>query len=196
MRVDRLGLGHPIRVLFVGALSAQKGLLDLAEAVRSLPPERFVLRLVGPRVPETAALLRRMPKAVQVLGKRPETELPDHYSWADVFVFPSVQDGFAVVLAQASAAGLPIIASTNCGASEFVEEGRTGWIVSVRSPHLIADRLRWYDAHRAEAIEMVNDCARAGRSRSWNDVGRDFLAMCGSGPRSGPPSTPSGASAE
>ena len=177
-RMDRLRAGHPIRVLFVGALSAQKGLYDLCEAIRVLPSDRFTWRLVGPRVPETAALLRRVPPSVDVLGKRPETELPRHYSWADAFVFPSLQDGFAVVLAQAAAAGLPIIASTNCGASELVREGETGWIVPIRSPGVVADRLRWYDTHRAEAMTMVNNCVASVSQRSWGDVGRDFVSLC------------------
>ena len=44
-----------------------------------------------------------------VVGKEPQDELRNHYSWADVFIFPTIEDGFATVLTQAASAGLPLI---------------------------------------------------------------------------------------
>ena len=60
-----------------------------------------------------------------------------------------------MVLAQALACGLPLLATENCGAPDFVREGETGWIVPIRSPDRLAERLRWCGEHRNELAEMV-----------------------------------------
>jgi glycosyltransferase involved in cell wall biosynthesis len=68
--------------------------------------------------------------------------LKEIMSASDVMVLPSVEEGLALVLAQAMACGCPVIASENTGASDLFTDGREGFIVPIRDPHAIAQRLQ------------------------------------------------------
>ncbi len=177
-RCRRILTGKPLRVLYVGSVSLRKGLLDLAEIIEELSGARFQFQIVGPMTREAKGLANRLSGKVEFLGKIPQSALPGFYAEADLFVFPTIEDSFAYVLAQAHTAGLPILATTNCGASDFLKEGQTGWILPIRSPQHFIKRLRWCDLHRSELADRVQQVYQGFGIQTWNDVGRDFEAFC------------------
>jgi len=131
------------RILCVAALSVRKGVRYLLEATSrlALPGSEVVLR--GSDAEETGALLapyrgqfRRQPPVAR-------DQLRDLYSQASVLVLPSVEDGFGLVIAQAMACGVPVIATTNTGGPDLITDGVNGFIVPIRSPEAIADRLQY-----------------------------------------------------
>jgi glycosyltransferase involved in cell wall biosynthesis len=107
----------------------------------------------------------------------PEAMLPEVYAWGDVFLLPTIEDGFAVVLAQAQAAGLPIIATTNCGAPDMIASGGQGFVVPVRNAEAIIERLQWCDAQRAELAQMVERLHAQPPRRTWDDAAADFMRV-------------------
>jgi glycosyltransferase involved in cell wall biosynthesis len=173
-RVARIRRGQPLTVLFVGNLSFQKGLWDLAQVIKSVDPARFRFVLVGKVLPEVQKLVAAFPADVQVVGKVPQAELPEIYTKGDLFLLPTLQDGFAVVLAQAKAAGLPLITTPNGAGYDIVKSPKDGWIVPIRDAAAIVDRLRWCDQHREELAGMIETNASEVRSRSWTEVAADF----------------------
>lgn len=177
-RCRRILAGEPLRVLFVGNLSFQKGLLDLAKIVRGLSPHRFHVTIVGHGLRETASLVRDLAQCCSVVARQPQAQLPARYAAADLFVFPTIQDGFAAVLAQAAASGLPILATTNCGAPDIVREAETGWILPIRNAHAFVERLQWCDDNRVELVSIVRRCHAHYQSRTWDDTATDFEALC------------------
>ncbi len=154
-RCRRLLAGDPLRVLYVGAISFQKGMWDLRTLLAYPASRRFCVRLLGPQTPEVRPIIADLVAGAEWIPRQPQATLPHWYAWGDVFVFPSLQDGFAAVLRQAHASGLPIVATTNCGGPEVVCEGETGWIVPIRRPQVILERLQWCDTHRQELADMV-----------------------------------------
>ena len=186
-RRNRILSGEPLRVLFVGGLSWRKGLVDLRDLVQGTSPagqreaRRFRFRFVGPIWPGAEEVAASLAGLAEFPGKRPQRELPHEYAWADVFVFPTIEDGYAVVLAQASAGGLPIIATTNCCAPDLIHEGRTGWVLPIRDTKAFLDRLTWCDTHREELAGMVDASYTEFQTRDWMDVAADFEAMCRTG---------------
>jgi glycosyltransferase involved in cell wall biosynthesis len=177
-RRRRILAGRPLRVLYVGALSFQKGLWDLAEVVRRPDVGSFEFRLVGAPALEAAALIGSLAGRATFTPRVPQAQLPSIYAWGDLFVFPTIQDGYAVVLAQAAAAGLPILATTNCAAPDLVRAGESGWIVPIRSPEALVERLHWCDAHRGELATMAERVVTQFQPRDWSDVAADFEALC------------------
>ena len=171
-RQRRIRSGSKLRVLFVGTRSYRKGLIDLAEIAQATAG-RFHMRLVGPTEGTAANFVNQLKTKVEVMEAVPETRLREIYAWGDVFVFPTIEDGFAMVLAQAHANGLPILATANCAAPDFIQEGKTGWILPIRSAAASVEKLNWCDQHRAELAEMVGRTGNDFRSRSWDDVARD-----------------------
>ena len=101
-RQKRILSSKTLRVLYVGAVSFRKGLWDLIKTTKLLDPADFDFRLVGPVSKEVKGFLRQFPSNVEIISKQPQKKLPQWYSWGDVFVFPTLEDGYAVVLSQAA----------------------------------------------------------------------------------------------
>src|SRR5947209_6410482 len=72
----------------------------------------------------------------------PHAELSKLMQSCTAFVFPSIEEGFARVIAEAMACGLPIIATHNSGASTVVENGKEGFIVPARSADAVYERMK------------------------------------------------------
>jgi glycosyltransferase involved in cell wall biosynthesis len=177
-RCARILSGSPLRVLFVGALSFQKGMQDMAAILRNPGSDRFRFRFVGPVPREARGLVRALYPLADFVPKQPQHELPASYSWGDLFIFPTIQDGFAVVLAQAAAAALPILTTTNCCGPDLIREDRTGWVLPIRGPQAFIERLHWCDTHREELAQMVRNIYQQFRPRTWADVAADFETVC------------------
>jgi glycosyltransferase involved in cell wall biosynthesis len=150
-----------LRVLHVGRVSPQKGVHYLVEAVGRVA--RAHLTLVGALDSGMDAALRPR-DAITVVGAVPGSSLPRWYRDADVFCLLSVQDGLALVIAQAMAMGLPVIATPNTGAEELIEDGVTGFIVPPRDAATAAARLQQLDDDR----ELRRDMGRRARARVAN----------------------------
>jgi glycosyltransferase involved in cell wall biosynthesis len=182
-RRKRILSGEPLRVLYVGALSFRKGIYDLLATLKLLEEEirskRMSFRLVGTTLPEIESVLPELGRFAELVPKQRQDALPATYAWGDLFLCPTIEDGYAVVLSQASASGLPIMTTTNSGGPDLVSEGETGWILPIRSPHLFAERLRWCENNREELASMVHCVHRQHRTRGWDEVAADFETICG-----------------
>lgn len=167
-----------LRILYVGAFSLRKGIREMIKITAALEGKGFRFRLVGAVTREGKKLLNKFGDAVQLDFKKPEHELPALYAWGDIFIFPTIEDGYAQVLAQAKMCGLPIITTTNCAGPDMILEGKTGWVVPSRNHEGFIDRLLWCDAHRSALAQMANDVYENSNTRDWQDVAEDFAGIC------------------
>ena len=133
-RCRRIRSGDPLHILFVGALSFRKGLLDYSEIVADLAGPAFQFRFIGSIPPESRQAAKPLAERSELIGRQPESELPKWYEWADVFLFPTIEDGFAVVLGQALAAALPVLTTSHCSGPDIVRENESGWVLPIRQP--------------------------------------------------------------
>lgn len=108
------------RVVYAGSLSVRKGIHYLVKAFLQANIPHSELVLLGKATPETPHLLRGADERVKCPGHVAETELARYYRHSSVFVLPSLEDGFGMVLAQALASGLPIISTSNTGAEDLL----------------------------------------------------------------------------
>jgi glycosyltransferase involved in cell wall biosynthesis len=177
-RKRRILAGAPLRVLFVGAVSYRKGFLDIASAIDTLHGRGFEFELVGPILPECAPRVEQLRGKATFAGKRPQPELPASYHAADLFLFPTIEDGFPAVMAQAKAAALPILTTPHGAGLDIVMPGQDGWIVPVRDPAAIVDRLVWCVANRPAVAAIVQRVYDTFRPRDWAEVAADFEAVC------------------
>ena len=139
----RLGIPPAARILLaVGRLSAEKGHIDLIEAMALLRGAATLdVRLViAGDGPERSALERRCTE-LNLLGvvsfAGHQANLAPYYGMADIFVLPSHSEGSPNVLLEAMAAGLPIVSTAAGGAAELVSSGETALVVSCRDPRAI-----------------------------------------------------------
>jgi glycosyltransferase involved in cell wall biosynthesis len=173
-RQHRILSGAPLRILTVGTFSYQKGARDLADIAAALSP-RMRFRFVGARLSEVEQLARHAQAHIEMHHRVPEAALHAHYAWADVFLFTTLQDGFAAVLMQALAAGLPIVSTANCGAPDVVHEGETGFILPARSRAGFISRLDWCDRNRPALARMAAAAANGTRTRHWTELGQALI---------------------
>lgn len=131
---------HPgrLNVLFVGIVGLRKGLPYLLEALRRLDSRAIQCRIVG-KVDFDQRRLADYARWIEVVGHLPRSDIMRMYHWADVFVFPSICEGSATVTYEALAGGLPVITTPNAGS--VVRDTQDGYIVPIRAPEAIADRL-------------------------------------------------------
>ena len=73
-------------------------------------------------------ICQRRLKNVQLLGIQPPKKLPDYYGEADVFVFPTLEDTWGLVVNEAMACGLPVLCSKWAGSSQLVHNGENGYL--------------------------------------------------------------------
>lgn len=130
----------PLRVLFVGGLGQRKGLSYLLKAVEMLG-DAVELTFVGMKTVEDCAPLNAALRRHRWIPTLPHEGVLREMSRHDVFVFPSLFEGFGLVLLEAMAQGLPIIATANTAAADLVREGEDGFVVPIRDARAIAEKL-------------------------------------------------------
>ncbi|HEX4629354.1 MAG TPA: glycosyltransferase family 4 protein, partial [Chthoniobacterales bacterium] len=164
-----------LRVLFVGALSQAKGLKYLLEAAAKLE-RKIELTLVGKRVSSIIP-------TQAVLGKHrwihslPYTELLREMSRHDVLVLPSLHEGFGLVLGEAMAQGLVVIATAHSAAPDLIDDGVDGFIIPIRSSDAIVEKLELLLREPARLREMKQAARRKAEIHSWETYRRALVRL-------------------
>jgi glycosyltransferase involved in cell wall biosynthesis len=118
-------------------------LIQALPAVRADAPDaRVLLAGTGPREPALRELVRelKLEEAVSFLGHR--KDIPHLMAAADAFVLPSRFEGHPIVVLEAMAAGLPVIATDVCGTSEAIDANVTGLLVPPEDPEALASAMQ------------------------------------------------------
>jgi alpha-maltose-1-phosphate synthase len=165
-------------VLFVGAMSPRKGVQYLVQAFQQIRHPAKTLSFVGAPSSEMVALLRQRnlwPEDALVLGPLPQQQLKAVMSRCHVMVLPSVEEGLALVQAQAMACACPVIGTWNSGAEDLFSDGQEGYIVPIRdvgahwrngyssSPIILSKGERWGKEPWRECKASVAGIATAKR---------------------------------
>jgi len=136
-------LGNGTKLLFVGRLDERKGFPVAVDAFGRLAPDRSELRLIvvgdGPERSAVNGLPADVRARVTMLGAVPNVDLPPFEKACDVYLGTSVGgESFGIVLVEAMAAGLPVVASGIPGYDEVVTDGVDGLLVPPRDPEALA----------------------------------------------------------
>lgn len=161
--------------LYVGQISHRKGVHVLLDAARLLCGMAVTFQLVGPLV--SPEVLDALPENVRWVGRTPHQGVAEAMRAADVFVLPSLEDAYGLVVVEAMASGLPVVVTEQVGASEAIRQGREGFIVPAGDPMALAGAIR----RLAESEELRGRMGRTGREtaerrHSWADYGNRVLA--------------------
>lgn len=145
-RFEPAGKPDPERfdVLFVGSISLRKGIAYLLEAIAGVHHPRLRLTFVGTMAPEARRIIDRYESKfpISCLGHVPQSKLKEIMSASHVLVLPSIEEGLALVQAQALACGCPVIGTTNSGIEDLIDDDIEGYVVPIRCAEAITDRLQ------------------------------------------------------
>ena len=150
-RLDDVGSGGALRVLWLGQVNLRKGFPYFVEAARLTRNHHIQFTVAGPsRL--TALALKDLPPNIRVLGPVSRVKAFSLYKTNDVLVLPTLSDGFALTQLEAMTYGLPVVATDRCG--DVVIDGQNGFRVGVRDPEAIAAALTRLESDRVELRRM------------------------------------------
>jgi glycosyltransferase involved in cell wall biosynthesis len=169
-------------ILFVGGMWPEKGLPLLVWALARLDlPARLVVVGKGDQA-ALAALAEEAGVADRLLVVGPQPDVHRYYAAADCFAFPSEAEGFGLVLAEAAACGLPLVATPVGIAPELIEDGVSGYLVTA-DPGQIAQRLEVLARDPALRLQMGREAHRRALPLTWDSqaerIERFFLERAG-----------------
>lgn len=179
------------RVVYAGSLGVRKGIRYLVQAFMQADISNSELILLGGATPETSQLIVGADERVKCFGHISEPQLADYYRQSSVFVMPSLEDGFGMVLTQAFACGIPLITTTNTGGEDLlsmaghiptelesqIQEYPAGYIV----PPANAEKISYLLQLLANNKELLQQKKRAAlnfqtENLSWKPYGKRSIA--------------------
>ena len=140
-------LHNPLRILTVGRLTWKKGYEYALKALVLLKNAQinFEYHIVGEGHYREAIMYSiyqlGLTKNVMLTGQIPPLEVKNEMEWADIYIQPSIQEGFCNAVLEAQAMGLLCIVTDADGLSENVLDGKTGWVVPKRSPEELSKKI-------------------------------------------------------
>src|SRR5204863_1907295 len=158
----------PLKLLFVGSLGQRKGLSYLLEAITLLKTP-VQLTLLGRK---TADNCRPLEMAV---GQHRWIPTLDHAGVLremhehDLLVFPSLFEGFGLVILEAMAQGTPVITTDHTAGPDVIEDGTDGFVVPIRSSEAIAEKLDMLARASEQLMSMKEAAKRKAQSRGWKN---------------------------
>ena len=157
----------PFRIVFIGSLIQRKGLSYLLDAVKQLNSRHIEVILCGRGTVDHDLIKHYSEINIEVKIGLPRDELVKLIHTCDVFVLPSLIEGFAHVIVEAMACGLPIITTDHTCGPDVITEGKHGFIVPIRDANAIAEKLQWGIDNREELAQMGDNAAAQAQLFTW-----------------------------
>ncbi len=140
-------------VLCVGGFFYRKGVYYLLKAWEKLGLKDAELVFKG-TIPKELPELMGIPGVRYIPEHLTNEQLDKLYQEASVFVLPSVDDGFGMVVVEAMRAGVPVIVTENVGVSEGITDGKEGFVVPIRDTDALAEKIRFFHDNPVKMEEM------------------------------------------
>jgi glycosyltransferase involved in cell wall biosynthesis len=175
------------RFVFFGSLAANKGVFDAVQALGKAGRKGirgWKLRVAG--WGDVDAVLRAaraegIEADVEFLGNLSHDQLSRLLGWADLAILPSHVESFGLAIAEAQAAGLPVVSYEGGAVPEVVDNGRTGWLVALEDIDALAEVIVAAIGDPREAYQRgMSGRERVKRLFSWERTARQMLAALSS----------------
>lgn len=163
----------PLKLLFVGGLSQRKGIAYLFEAVETLEP--FVeLTIVGQKSVQNCSALNVALSKHKWIPSLPHEKVLKLMREHDVLVFPSLFEGFGLVITEAMSQGTPVITTDRTAGPEFIDHGKNGWIIEAGSSSAIKGVIEeiLYNPYIIE--DFGSAATETARKRTWECYGLEL----------------------
>ncbi len=169
------------RIVYMGTLSIRKGLIYLFQALESLkiPEHAFEVLFMGSIETEIKSTIAKYRKSNwRFLGHVDFYSLPDYLVTCDISVQPSLEEGLSMVIPQMMACGVPVIITPNTGGQNIINPGENGFLVPVRDPKAISEKLEWAFHHPDLLHEMKDKAAESiSNEYTWDAYGNRYAAF-------------------
>jgi glycosyltransferase involved in cell wall biosynthesis len=165
---------RPLRVLFVGSMGQRKGLGDLFNGMKLLNRKDVELVVLGTLL-APMEFYREQYRDFVYETSRPNDQVLALMKSCDVFCLPSIVEGRALVMQESMSQGLPLIITPNTGGADLIIEGETGFLIPIRNPAAIAEKISWFADNR-DKISAMGEKAREHAARyTWANYAKQVI---------------------
>ncbi|MEX2044700.1 MAG: glycosyltransferase family 4 protein, partial [Opitutus sp.] len=168
--------GRPPTFIWAGTFSIRKGAHHVIEAWRTSGLGRHARLQVYGAVTLPERVLHPLPDGITLYGSVPRNELMEHYRMADALLFPTLCDGFGMVVTEAWSRGVPVITTDRAGAADLLKPNRNGLLIRAGDPAAIGEAVRWCLDHRGELGAMREPALASAAAWQWSDYRRELAA--------------------
>lgn len=172
-RLRRIQNGSSLRVLTTGSVNLRKGLWDALEVFADAPAG-VEFTWVGEVHPQVRKLLSDKNPNCRFHARVSQFELKHFYAEADLFMTLSLEEGYAAVIGQALASGLPVLATQHAGV-DHIREGQNGWVIPIRRPDLALERLRWIQGNRELFSVIAHHSLKNPGVKDWRQTAEKLV---------------------
>lgn len=162
------------RIVHCGAITFRKGVHYLLRAFHELALPNSELWLIGRVSDEMLPYLKKYQASTIICkGTFPQNELVHLYSQGSCFCLCSLEEGMAMVILQAMACGLPLVATINTGGGDVISDNDTGILLPIRDVEALKKAIRYLYDHPEKRHRMgENALHKVQHGFSWEDYGR------------------------
>ena len=158
--------------LFVGHKSLLKGVPYLLEAWKTMDLKDAKLIVCGV---QNKKIIERYNKIIDFDVPGSVSNPLEYYNNASIFVLPSLTDAFGRVTLEAMSCGLPIIITEGVGSKDIIEDGKEGFILPIRDPDLLAEKIQYFYDNPDEVIRMGRNARKRAEEYSWGKYGDEVI---------------------
>ncbi|MEP6583363.1 MAG: glycosyltransferase family 4 protein [Ginsengibacter sp.] len=164
-----------LKLLFVGGLSQRKGIADLFKAVESFD-QRVDLTIVGRKAGEDCPALNKALARHRWIPTLSHQDVLQLMRQNDVLVFPSLFEGFGLVITEAMSQGTPVITTDRTAGPDVIENGKNGWLIQAASTEALKESIEGILIKPGLVKELGIAAIEKARLRPWEIYGREIAA--------------------
>lgn len=163
-----------LKILYVGGLHQLKGLSYMFDAINDLI-EQVELTLIGSG--NISEHLSKELKKHKYLGAQSHQQVLQEMKENDILLFPTLSDGFGMVVSEAMSQGTPVIATDHCCAIDIIENGVNGWIIPSRSSYAIKEKILYLLKHPDEIEKNGKNALKTAYLRPWQCYQEEIISI-------------------
>lgn len=159
----------PLKLIFVGAVDYRKGIHHLLKVISRFDCNEVDVKLVGAYNSEDSIYKKYHSEAnIEFCGFVTHDTLAEYYQKADVFVFPTLGEGFGMVVLEAMSCGLPVIISDVAGGNDTISEGIDGFEFEAGNDEQLYEKIKWFLDHREAIPDMAENARKKSETYTWD----------------------------
>ncbi len=160
---------RPLKLLFAGMVTQRKGIMYLLEAMKTFHKQDVELHIIG-NIFGAKDEFEKYVDRYTYHGTMTQMQIFEKYADYDALVLPTVFEGFALVIIEAMAAGLPVITTPNCIGPDIIEENKNGYLVPIRDVKKLQEAITMLRNKTNDEFRAMSESARSAALKfSWEN---------------------------
>ncbi len=168
---------RPLKLLYAGMVTQRKGIKYLLDAMKTFQRKDVELHIIG-NVFGAKDEFEKYAGMYTYHGAMTQQQLFEKYTEYDALVLPTVFEGFALVIIEAMAAGLPVIATSNCIGPDIIEKEKNGYLIPIRDVQKLQEAISLLRNKTNDEFQAMSECAReAALKFSWENHKNNIMEI-------------------